>query len=165
MSGKQEKQKKSNMPPPETRDFEVGDPVDSVESYVQELLQSMIKSLMDSVVTSISERIDGIVKDVAQLKPSLDLTWKNHVNELSKTVVKFPNKGTMLMLLYLLCFTIPLFTPFLLMVFKFGVSHTQPTYLFLPCPTSSWVRCAFFICKQNMLRSYAHVLHFVQSSE
>ena len=121
---------------------------------------------MDSVVTSISERIDGIIKDVAQLKASLDLTWKNHVNELSKTVVNFPNKGTMLMLLYLLCFTIPLFTPFLLMVFKFGVSHTQPTYLFLPCcPTSSWVRCAFLICKQNMLRSYAHVLHFLQSSE
>ena len=166
MSGKQEKQKKSNMPPPETRDFEVGDPVDSVESYVQELLQSMIKSLMDSVVTSISERIDGIVKDVAQLKASLDLTWKNHVNELSKTVVNFPNKGTMLMLLYLLCITIPLFTPFFLMVFKLGVSHTQPTYLFLPCcPTSSWVRCAFLICKQNMLRSYAHVLHFLQSSE
>ena len=116
------------MPPPETRDFEVGDPVDSVESYVQELLQSMIKSLMDSVVTSISERIDGIVKDVAQLKASLDLTWKNHVNELSKTVVNFPNKGTMLMLLYLLCFTIPLFTPFL----PYGIqvwSLTYPTYL------------------------------------
>ena len=45
MSGKQEKQKKSNMPPPETRDFEVGDPVDSVESYVQELLHSMINGL------------------------------------------------------------------------------------------------------------------------
>ena len=33
------------MPPPETRDFEVGDPVDSVESYVQELLHSMINRL------------------------------------------------------------------------------------------------------------------------
>ena len=68
MSVEQKKQKKSNMPPPETRDFEVGDPVDSVESYVQELLHSMIKSLMDSVVTSISEHIDTIVKDVAQFK-------------------------------------------------------------------------------------------------
>ena len=68
MSGKQEKQKKSNMPPPETRDFEVGDPVDSVESYVQELLQSMIKSLMDSVVTSISERIDGHSQGCGSIK-------------------------------------------------------------------------------------------------
>ena len=85
------KPKKSNTPPPETRDFEIHYPVDSVEYYVQELLHSMIKSLMDSVVTSISECIDGIVKDVAQLKASVDLTWKNHVNELSKTVVNFPN--------------------------------------------------------------------------
>ena len=34
MSGKRKNQRKSNMPPPETRDFEIRDPVDSVESYV-----------------------------------------------------------------------------------------------------------------------------------
>ena len=34
MSGKQKNHKKSNTPPPETRDFEIRDPVDSVESYV-----------------------------------------------------------------------------------------------------------------------------------
>ena len=50
----------------------------------------MIKSFMDSAVTSISKCIDGIVTDVAQLKASLDLTWKSHVNELSKMVVNFP---------------------------------------------------------------------------
>ena len=32
MSAKRKNQKKSNTPPPETRDFEVGDPVDSVQS-------------------------------------------------------------------------------------------------------------------------------------
>ena len=56
MSGKRKKQKKSNTSPPETGDFEVRDPVDPVESCVQELLHSMIKSFMDSVVTSIYKR-------------------------------------------------------------------------------------------------------------
>ena len=73
MSGKRKNQKKSNTPPLETGDFEVRDPVDLVESSVQELLHSMIKSFMDSVVTSINVRIDGVVKDVAQLKASLEL--------------------------------------------------------------------------------------------
>ena len=35
----------------------------------------------------------------------------------------------MLILISLLCFTIPLFTPFLLMVSKFGVSRTHAIYL------------------------------------
>ena len=67
MSRKRKNQKRANTPPPETRDFKVRDPVDPVESSVQELLHSMIKSFMDSVVTSINVRIDGVVKDVAQL--------------------------------------------------------------------------------------------------
>ena len=64
MSGKRKNLKKSNSPPPETGDFEVRDPVDPVESCVQELFYSMIKSFMDSVVTSINVRIDGVVKIV-----------------------------------------------------------------------------------------------------
>ena len=72
------------MPPPETRDFEIRDPVDSVESYDQDLLHSMIKSLMDSVVTSISVRIDGIVKDVDQLKASLDFSQKDLTDHAEK---------------------------------------------------------------------------------
>ena len=77
MSGKRKKQKKSNTPPPKTGDFEVRDPVDPVESCVQELLHGMIKSFMDSVVTSINVRIDGVVKDVAQLKASLEFSQKD----------------------------------------------------------------------------------------
>ena len=37
----------------------------------------MIKSFMDSVVTSINVRIDGVVKDVAQLKVSLEFSQKD----------------------------------------------------------------------------------------
>ena len=37
----------------------------------------MIKSFMDSVVTSINVRIDGVVKDVAQLKASLEFSQKD----------------------------------------------------------------------------------------
>ena len=51
--------------------------MDLVESSVQELLRSMIKSFMDSVVTSINVRIDGVVKDVAQLKASLEFSQKD----------------------------------------------------------------------------------------
>ena len=47
--------------------------MDPVESSVQELLHSMIKSFMDSVV-SINVRIDGVVKDVAHLKASLEFS-------------------------------------------------------------------------------------------
>jgi len=49
MPDKEKKEKKANTPPPETKDFEVSDPVDPVEYSVQELLHSMIKSFMDSV--------------------------------------------------------------------------------------------------------------------
>ena len=77
MSGKRKNQKKANTPPPETWSFEVRDPVDPVESSVQELLRSMIKSFMDSVVTTINVRIDGVVKDVAQLKASLEFSKKD----------------------------------------------------------------------------------------
>ena len=61
-----------------------------------------------------------------------NLTWKNHVNELclkiSKTVGIFSKLRYYINvdILIMLC-AIPLFTPFLLMVSKFGVSHTQPT--------------------------------------
>ena len=48
-----------------------------MESSVPELLHSMIKSFMDSVVTSINVRIDGIVKDVAQLKASLEFSQRD----------------------------------------------------------------------------------------
>ena len=74
---------------------------------------------------SLNLKIDGVniqeVSTVKYLGVTFDsnLTWKNHVNELclklSKSVGIFSK---------LLCFIIPLFNPFLLMVFKFGVSHT-----------------------------------------
>ena len=76
MPDKRKNQKKANTLPPETGVFEVRDPVDSMESSVQELLHSMIKSLVDSVVTSINVRIDGVVKDVARLKASLEFIPK-----------------------------------------------------------------------------------------
>ena len=41
----------------------------------------MIKSFMDSVVTSINVRIDGVLKDVAQLKASLEFSQKEDENE------------------------------------------------------------------------------------
>ena len=41
MLDKRKNQKKANTPPPETRDFEVRDPVDPVDSSVQELRYSM----------------------------------------------------------------------------------------------------------------------------
>ena len=86
MSGKRKNQKKSNTPPPETGDFEVRDPVDPVESCVQELLHSMIKSFMDSVVTSINVRIDGVVKIFgAQLKASsLEFSQKDLTDHAEK---------------------------------------------------------------------------------
>ena len=89
MSGKRKHQKKSNTPPPETGDFEVRDPVDPVESYVQELLHSMIKSFMASVVTSINVRIDSVVKDVAQLKASLEFGQKDLTHHAEKIKLAF----------------------------------------------------------------------------
>ena len=44
----------------------------------------MIKTLIDSVVTSISVRIDGIVKDVDQLKASLDFSQKDLTDHAEK---------------------------------------------------------------------------------
>ena len=84
MSGKRKNQEKANTPPPETGDFEVHDPVDPVESSVQVLLHGMIKSFMDSVVTSINVRIDSVVKDVAQLKASLEFSQKDLTDHVEK---------------------------------------------------------------------------------
>lgn len=77
MSGKRKHCKKANTPPSEFGNFEFRDPVEPMESSVQELLHSMIKSFMDSVVTSINVRIDGVVKDVAELKASLEFSQKD----------------------------------------------------------------------------------------
>ena len=55
-----------------------------MESSVEELRHSMIKSFMDSVVTNINVRTDGVVKDVAQLKASLDFRQ----NDLYSTKLK-----------------------------------------------------------------------------
>ena len=72
------------LPSPETRDFEVRDSVDPVKSSVQELLHSMIRSFMDSLVTNINVRIDGVVKDVAQLKASLEFSQKDLTDHAEK---------------------------------------------------------------------------------
>ena len=77
MPNKRKNQKKTNTIPPETKGFEVRDPGNLVESSVQEFLHSMTKSFMDSVVNSTNVRIDGIVKDVAQLKASLQFSKKD----------------------------------------------------------------------------------------
>ena len=58
--------------------------MDLVESSVQELLHSMIKFFMDSVVTSINVRIDGVVKDIAQLKASLGFSRKDLIDHAEK---------------------------------------------------------------------------------
>ena len=60
MPDKRKNQKKANTLPLETGVFEVRDPVDS----------------MESVVTSINVRINGVVKDVARLKASLEFIPK-----------------------------------------------------------------------------------------
>ena len=54
--------------------------MDPVESSVQVLLHGMIKSFMDSVVTSINVPIDSVVKDVAQLKDSLEFSQKDLID-------------------------------------------------------------------------------------
>ena len=58
--------------------------MDPVESSVQELLHSMIKFFMDSVLTSINVCIDGVVKDIAQLKASLEFSQKDLTDHAEK---------------------------------------------------------------------------------
>ena len=84
MPDKRKKQKKANTPPPETGVFKGRDPVDPVKSSVLKLLHSMINSFMDSVVTSTHVRIDGVVKDVAQLTASLEFIPKKLSDQAEK---------------------------------------------------------------------------------
>ena len=76
------KRRKANTPPPETGDFEVRDPMELMESSVQQLLHSI--SFMNSVVTSINERIDSIVKDVTELKASLEFSQNDLTDNAEK---------------------------------------------------------------------------------
>ena len=102
------------------------------------LTYSLLTDVLPLENKSLNLKIDGVniqeVSTVKYLGVTFDsnLTWKNHVDELclklSKTVGIFSklryhvNVDTLIMLYYSL-----IFTPFLLMVFEFGVSHTQPT--------------------------------------
>ena len=86
---------------------------------------------------SLNLKIDGVnIQEVSSVKYlgltfDSNLTWKNHVNELclklSKTVGIFSKLSYYVKIDILIMLYYSLIYPFLTYVFKFGVSHTQPT--------------------------------------
>lgn len=86
MPDKKKTQKKASSPSAEAVEFELPELSSSSIQDVFKVQERIFKTLMDSVFTNITSRIDGIVKDVADLKASLQFSQKDISEQWEKIV-------------------------------------------------------------------------------
>ena len=86
MPDKKKNQKKASSPSAEAVEFELSELSSSSIQDLFKVQERMFKTLMHSVFTNITSRIDGIVKDVADLKASLQFS-QNDISEQQEKIV------------------------------------------------------------------------------
>ena len=86
MPDKKKNQKKASFPSAEAVEFELSELSSSSIQDLFKVQERMFKTLMHSVFTNITSRIDGIVKDVADLKASLQFS-QNDISEQQEKIV------------------------------------------------------------------------------